>query len=87
MRWETWGRQTHPDDGKLLLHLEGELKGRESETLSRHIQACWQCRARSERLHRSICAFARAFSNPIPHNARSKPHGRASPVLMQSPVR
>jgi hypothetical protein len=58
MRWGTWERQTHPDDGKLLLHLEGELKGRESETLSRHIQACWQCRARSERLHRSICAFA-----------------------------
>src|SRR5690242_2717821 len=45
---------THPDDGVLLRYLDGELTGRKSRQVRRHLEACWDCRAGVESLERAI---------------------------------
>lgn len=54
-RWETSGG--HPGAATLLLHLEGELDGREAAEISRHLQDCWECRSHSERLQRGVYTY------------------------------
>lgn len=49
--------EEHPPLEALLLHLEGELEGRESAALARHLKDCWVCRAQCERLAQGICDF------------------------------
>jgi hypothetical protein len=47
----------HPNADLLLLNLEGELDPKEAAAIEEHLKHCWSCRARSERMQRSICAF------------------------------
>jgi predicted anti-sigma-YlaC factor YlaD len=47
----------HPSADLLLLSLEGELEPKEAAGIEEHLKYCWSCRARSERMQRSICAF------------------------------
>lgn len=52
-----WKDEEHPDADLLLLNLEGELAAKETATVEDHLKHCWTCRARSERMQRSICSF------------------------------
>src|SRR5437764_9958905 len=45
---------THPEDGLLLRHLDGELPARKSRQVRGHLEACWQCRTAVEDLESSI---------------------------------
>ncbi len=47
----------HLSEEELLLHLDGELSGRRADGARRHIQACWQCRARAEKVAQTIVRF------------------------------
>lgn len=53
--WEQPGR--HPPISLLLLHLDGELAGREAGAVQGHTAQCWECRAVCDRLRRGICGF------------------------------
>ena len=46
--------QSHPDDGLLLRHFDGELKGRQAKQVERHLAACWQCRTHVEELQSTV---------------------------------
>jgi hypothetical protein len=67
-------REGHPSLEVLVLHVSGELSGKEAETVSAHVNECWLCMAECEGLRRGIHAFvdyrADAFEN-IPSPPRS----------------
>src|SRR5215472_15844181 len=54
---DEFGADRHPDETQLLLALERELPPAEAAAVERHIGTCWECRARSEEIHRGIFAF------------------------------
>jgi hypothetical protein len=50
---------SHLSDEQLLLNLEGELSSREEKRVRRHLEACWQCRARRQELQDATVDFVR----------------------------
>jgi hypothetical protein len=44
----------HPEEGWLLRYIDGELPGRKSRQLERHLEACWQCRTALEELKKAV---------------------------------
>lgn len=50
----------HLSDEELLLFADGELPSRRANQARRHLAACWECRARSSDLERTIADFVRA---------------------------
>jgi anti-sigma factor RsiW len=49
----------HPDEGLLLRYIDGELPGRKSRQVRRHLEACWQCRGSVEELQRTVADCVR----------------------------
>src|SRR5215831_4786902 len=49
----------HPEDGWLLRYIDGELGGRKSRQLERHLEACWQCRTEIEELKKTVAGCVR----------------------------
>lgn len=47
----------HPEDEVLLMSLDGELEAKETNIMRSHLDSCWSCRSRSERLQAGISAF------------------------------
>ncbi|MBA3632446.1 MAG: hypothetical protein H0W58_06510 [Acidobacteria bacterium] len=47
----------HPEDEVLLMSLDGELEAKETNIVRSHLDSCWSCRSRSERLQAGISAF------------------------------
>ncbi|MDQ3748069.1 MAG: hypothetical protein M3367_03475 [Acidobacteriota bacterium] len=47
----------HPEDEALLMSLDGELEAKETNIMRSHLDSCWSCRSRSERLQAGISAF------------------------------
>lgn len=53
-----WAEQEwHPSDDELLLNVDGELGRKEAERLRTHLEACWSCRVRSEKIQETISGF------------------------------
>jgi hypothetical protein len=49
----------HPDEGLLLRYIDGELPGRKSRQVRRHLEACWQCRGAVEELEGAVAECVR----------------------------
>jgi hypothetical protein len=55
---QKWFRQyQHPSEEELLLLLDGELSERTASRIHAHLEACWACRGRREKVEQSISAF------------------------------
>lgn len=54
-RWSA--EEGHPSDDELLLYMDGELAAKQAERLTAHLQACWSCRARTEKIQEAIHSF------------------------------
>nr|WP_281722519.1 hypothetical protein [Nitrosomonas nitrosa] len=55
---QKWFRQyQHPSEEELLLLLDGELSERTASRIHAHLEACWACRVRREKVEQSISAF------------------------------
>jgi hypothetical protein len=48
--------ETHPTDDELLLYLDGEL-AEAAGAMKSHLEACWACRVRAEKLQTAISDF------------------------------
>jgi anti-sigma factor RsiW len=61
---------THVSDEKLLLYVDGEIRGREEGDIREHLAACWSCRLRMRELDDAIAEVARmhrqAVDPPLP---------------------
>lgn len=59
----------HPDRGRLLAHLDGEMEEDARRELRRHLEGCRRCRERLEEVESHEAAFSRAASRldrPMP---------------------
>jgi hypothetical protein len=61
---------SHLSDEQLLLGVEGELSSHEEQVVRAHLDACWQCRARRQKLETAITDFVnvhqREFDGKLP---------------------
>jgi anti-sigma factor RsiW len=57
-------KDPHLTDEQLLMHADGELTGRDGDTVREHLDACWSCRARLGDLQATINTVAR-FRNEV----------------------
>lgn len=57
--------QQHPDDGLLLRYIDGELPGRKARQISKHLEACWQCRTEIEELQGTVAECIRYKKNVL----------------------
>ena len=48
---------SHHTEEQLLLLLDGELPSREASDIQAHLQLCWECRTKSQKLQNGIYAF------------------------------
>jgi len=69
------GSDGHPTEEELLRHVDGELPSRQAEGVRTHLEACWSCRARTERIQESISAFAEFVDGPLTANLPAPPRG------------
>ena len=53
------GAGIHPDEGRLMLYLDGELPEREQREIKQHLDACWNCRMYADRMHNTMVEYAR----------------------------
>jgi Putative zinc-finger len=68
----------HPEEGKLLLYLDGELPSREVALVQAHLTACWSCRMNADRVQEAVFTFIeyrdqvwRPFTAPPPSNEQN----------------
>ena len=50
-------RDWHPDEGDLLLYLDGEQPSRKAARIRMHLEACWACRVKTEKTSQTISSF------------------------------
>jgi hypothetical protein len=50
-------RDWHPDEGDLLLYLDGEQTSRKAAPIRMHLEACWACRVKAEKTSQTISSF------------------------------
>ncbi|MCL4401781.1 MAG: hypothetical protein M1436_03825 [Acidobacteria bacterium] len=55
----------HCSDERLLAHLDGELSTVAKFSVERHLNTCWQCRARSWQLEDQVRSVAEAYRNEL----------------------
>jgi hypothetical protein len=53
----------HPPDEELLAFLDGELNAKLASKVQKHLEGCWGCRSKREKIERSISAFIN-YRNP-----------------------
>jgi hypothetical protein len=49
----------HPEQSLLLRYIDGELPGRKSRAVQRHLEACWECRTEVEELQQTVAECVR----------------------------
>jgi len=49
----------HPEQSLLLRYIDGELPGRKSRAVQRHLEACWECRTELEELQETVAECVR----------------------------
>jgi hypothetical protein len=74
-------QEGHPPAALLLLHLEGDLEGRDAETVPAHVGSCEQCRYTCEQFERGMARFTE-FRNHV-----EIPAATSRPAEMQRRLR
>src|SRR5581483_653355 len=64
----------HPDDGLLLRYIDGELPSRKARQISKHLEACWQCRSEIEELKSTVADCIRYRKHVLAANLPDPPN-------------
>jgi anti-sigma factor RsiW len=76
-RSKTWFRFAwHPSDEELLAFLDGELSAKPASKVQKHLEGCWACRAKREKMERSISAFINYRNASLADTAEAPPRAR-----------
>src|SRR6185437_16185462 len=63
----------HPDDSLLLRFIDGELDGGKRRQVSKHLEACWTCRAEVEQLQAAMTECVRYRQHVLAENLPAAP--------------
>lgn len=65
----------HPSEDELLLYVDGELATKEARNMRAHLEACWSCRVRTEKIQEAISSFIDYRNNVLKPLIDPPPHG------------
>jgi anti-sigma factor RsiW len=65
----------HLSEGDLLLYVDGELPAKEGAKTQDHLQACWTCRTKMEKIQGTISAFVDYLDGTFARNLGPPPGG------------
>lgn len=69
------GNDGHPSEDELLLFVDGELPARATGSLRIHLEACWSCRVRTEKIQETISSFIDYRNHVLKPLVEQPPHG------------
>jgi hypothetical protein len=72
------GEPWHPTDEEVLDYLDGEAKERDAGRVRVHLEACWACRARAQRVQEAITRFAEFAGQSLAARIPPAPQGWAT---------
>lgn len=65
----------HPSGDALLLYVDGELATKEAGNVRAHLEACWSCRVRTEKVQEAISSFIDYRNTVLKPLIEQPPHG------------
>jgi anti-sigma factor RsiW len=65
----------HPSEAELFLYLDGELGTKEAGVVRAHLEACWSCRVRTEKVQEAISSFIDYRNQFLTSLIEQPPHG------------
>src|SRR5687767_12839062 len=65
----------HPSEDELLLYVDGELATKEAGNIRAHMEACWSCRVRTEKVQEAISSFIDYRNSVLKPLIDPPPHG------------
>lgn len=72
---ERTGQDGHPPEEDLFLYVDGELPARKAAYMRTHLDACWSCRVRTEKVQEAITSFVDYRNRVLRALVPSPPHG------------
>ncbi len=58
LRVPSWSKENwHPSEDELFCYVDGELKPGENQRVKTHLEACWACRVKGEKIQANIASF------------------------------
>jgi anti-sigma factor RsiW len=62
----SWSKENwHPSDDELFCYVDGELKPGESQRIKTHLEACWACRVKGEKVQANIVSFVSLLDRAV----------------------
>ena len=71
LAWEDW----HVPEDDLLPFVDGEQPAKVAAKIRKHLEACWTCRRRVEKVQQTISAYVEYYSDAYVDNVEPPPHG------------
>lgn len=72
---ERFEKGWHPGEDDLLCYLDGELSPGKSAEIKTHLEACWTCRAKTEKIQHTISSFVEYLNDGFVPNVDPPPKG------------
>ncbi len=72
---EMSGNGGHPSEDELLLYVDGELVPKATNLIRAHLEACWSCRVRTEKIEETISSFVDYRNQVLKPLVEQPPHG------------
>src|SRR5437870_144321 len=69
------GNNGHPSEDELLLYVDGELAPKATNHVRNHLEACWSCRVRTEKIEETISSFIDYRNQVLKPLVEQPPHG------------
>src|SRR5947207_380738 len=69
------GNNGHPSEDELLLYVDGELEAKATNHVRNHLEACWSCRVRTEKIEETISSFIDYRNQVLKPLVEQPPHG------------
>src|SRR6266480_4490862 len=69
------GNNGHPSEDELLLYVDGELAPKATNHVRNHLEACWSCRVRTEKIEKTISSFIDYRNQVLKPLVEQPPHG------------
>ena len=65
-RVRSWSKENwHPSEDELFCYVDGELKPPENQRIKAHLEACWACRVKGEKIQANIASFVSLMDRAV----------------------
>ena len=66
LRVPSWSKENwHPSEDELFCYVDGELKPPENQRVKTHLEACWACRVKGEKIQANIASFVSLLDRAV----------------------